>query len=214
MEIKIVVEAAGVKAAIIHVTGASVTGSAMEFRERILQEAAALARALPEDESVREAVRDMLRHGKYKPAGRGKPASEYLVESAREGEFPFINNFVDALNLISLKYRLPISLADVEKAGTRSFVLRRGKAGESYVFNRSGQVLNVEDLLCLATLEGGEPVAGPVKDSQKTKVGEDGRELLAVIYSPAALAARLEEASRELQNMFLPWSEHVEAFFA
>ena len=30
-------------------------------------------------EELRAAVRDMLRQGGYKPTGRGKPASEYLV---------------------------------------------------------------------------------------------------------------------------------------
>jgi hypothetical protein len=32
---------------------------------------------LRRDEEVRAAVRDLLRHGGYKPTGRGKPASEY-----------------------------------------------------------------------------------------------------------------------------------------
>src|SRR6185503_12176969 len=30
------------------------------------------------DESVRETIRKLLRHGGYKPTGRGKPSSEYL----------------------------------------------------------------------------------------------------------------------------------------
>ena len=34
------------------------------------------------DEALRLAVRDMLRHWGHKPAGRGKPASEYLVQLA------------------------------------------------------------------------------------------------------------------------------------
>ena len=36
------------------------------------------------DESVREAVRALLRHGGFKPAGRSKPAAEYLVKAAKE----------------------------------------------------------------------------------------------------------------------------------
>jgi len=34
------------------------------------------------EEAVRTAVRDLLRNGSYKPTGRGKPASEYLVRDA------------------------------------------------------------------------------------------------------------------------------------
>ncbi len=37
------------------------------------------------DDAVRSAVRDLLRHGGYKPTGRGKPASEYLIRAA-EGD--------------------------------------------------------------------------------------------------------------------------------
>ena len=42
---------------------------------------------LQREESLRSAVRDMLRHGGYKPTGRGKPASEYLVRAANEDRF-------------------------------------------------------------------------------------------------------------------------------
>ncbi len=37
---------------------------------------------LAREEETRRAVRDLLRHGGYKPTGRGKPASEYLVRAA------------------------------------------------------------------------------------------------------------------------------------
>src|SRR5512135_1942198 len=49
------------------------------------------------DERVRQAVRDLLRRGRYKPTGRGKPASEYLLRTAQEGAFPSIHPavFVD-----------------------------------------------------------------------------------------------------------------------
>jgi hypothetical protein len=45
---------------------------------------------------VRAAVRDMLRPGGCKPTGRGKPASEYLVRAASEGQLAPINLAVDA----------------------------------------------------------------------------------------------------------------------
>src|SRR5690606_30133755 len=48
------------------------------------------------DETLRAAVRDMLRHGGYKPTGRGKPASEYLVRAASESRLQSINLAVDA----------------------------------------------------------------------------------------------------------------------
>jgi hypothetical protein len=39
---------------------------------------------LHSDDAVREAVRALLRHGGFKPTGRSKPASEYLLKAVRE----------------------------------------------------------------------------------------------------------------------------------
>ena len=36
-------------------------------------------------------VRDLLRHGGFKPAGRSKPASEYLAAAFAEDRFPRIS---------------------------------------------------------------------------------------------------------------------------
>src|SRR5579884_2517050 len=44
---------------------------------------------------IKEAVRNLLKRGGFKPSGRNKPASEYLAQAAREGRFPTINNLVD-----------------------------------------------------------------------------------------------------------------------
>ena len=43
------------------------------------------------DDQVRSAVRDLLRHGGFKPTGRSKPASEYLLRAAREERLTSIN---------------------------------------------------------------------------------------------------------------------------
>src|SRR4051812_32854911 len=56
------------------------------------------APALSVDDKVRGAVRALLRHGGYKPSGRGKPASEYLQAAMAEARFPSINPLVDVCN--------------------------------------------------------------------------------------------------------------------
>src|SRR5207248_8363260 len=61
------------------------------------------------DETVREAVRQLLRHGGFKPTGRSKPASEYLLKAVAEGRLASINLAVDACNVVSLHSGLPIS---------------------------------------------------------------------------------------------------------
>src|SRR5512147_1785432 len=70
------------------------------------------AAPLKADDAVRAAVRDLLRHGGYKPTGRGKPASEYLIKAATEGGLNAINAAVDACNVASLHSGLPISVVD------------------------------------------------------------------------------------------------------
>src|ERR1043166_8867784 len=65
---------------------------------------------LKADDIVREAVRALLRHGGFKPAGRSKPASEYLVRAVSDGSLTSINAAVDVCNIVSLHSGLPISV--------------------------------------------------------------------------------------------------------
>ena len=148
------------------------------------------------------AVRNMLRHGKYKPAGRAKPSSEYLLAAALEGEapmggFPLVNGPVDANNAASLAWGYPASIFDVAKCG-RDLLLRWGQPGESYVFNLSGQVIDLEDLLvlCRPRPDGGwEACGNPVKDAMATKVFEGCEGIVAVVFAPLAEpVVLLEEA--------------------
>jgi DNA/RNA-binding domain of Phe-tRNA-synthetase-like protein len=146
---------------------------------------------LRSDEAVRGAVRDLLRHGGYKPTGRGKPASEYLVRAATEGSLGSINAAVDACNVVSLHSGLPISVVDLERARPP---LRVGvaPAGASYVFNASGQSIDLEGLLCLFDAEG--PCANAVKDAQRTKTHAGTRSTLALLWGTKALPGRAEQA--------------------
>ena len=66
-----------------------------------LAEPGAIAPIVP-SETVKNAVRGLLRHGGFKPSGRSKPASEYLIGAVLEGRFPRINAGVDACNVVSL----------------------------------------------------------------------------------------------------------------
>jgi DNA/RNA-binding domain of Phe-tRNA-synthetase-like protein len=143
------------------------------------------------DDAVRSAVRDMLRHGGYKPTGRGKPASEYLLRAATEGTLASINVAVDACNAVSLHSGLPISVVDLDHAHPPLRV-RIGKPGEAYVFNASGQEIDLEGLLCLCDAEG--PCGNAVKDSQRTKTSSSTRRTLSVVWGSAGHESLLERA--------------------
>lgn len=143
------------------------------------------AAPLASSDAIRQTVRELLRVGGYKPTGRGKPASEYLLRAADDGTLGSINPMVDACNVVSLHSGLPISLVDLGRAEAP---LRVGIAGEdvSYVFNAAGQEIRVRGLLCLHDRQG--PCANAVKDSERTKTRADTRELLALVWGESALA--------------------------
>jgi DNA/RNA-binding domain of Phe-tRNA-synthetase-like protein len=170
-----------------------------------IDQAIAEARSRADSQQVTTAVRDLLRHGKYKPTGRGKPASEYLLNAAREDRFPRLGTLVDINNLISLRSLLPISLIDLERAAAPRFVVRHGRPGESYVFNPAGQMIDLEDLLLVARLPDDRPCANAVKDSMETKLTGASRDVMAVIYAPPALRDSLAEATAQFGRALETW---------
>lgn len=166
------------------------------FEGRVAALVAARAEPLTEaEEAIRKAVRDLLRNGRYKPTGRGKPASEYLLRAVQQdaGGFPRINAPVDVANYISLKTGLPISLWDLDRAGTSHFLFRLGRPGEAYLFNTGGQTIRLDDLIVGCRLiddtdeAAGEPVVNPVKDSLATKTTDQTRRVAACVYAPLSV---------------------------
>lgn len=146
----------------------------------------------PSDE-VKAAARALLRHGGFKPSGRSKPASEYLVGAVTEGRFPRINAAVDACNVVSLHSGLPISLVDLDRVEL-PLVIRISPVGTSYVFNPSGQTIDVGGLVCLWDAQG--PTGTPVKDAQRTKTHEGTRATLSIVWGTTELPGRAATTTR------------------
>ena len=143
------------------------------------------------DDHVKAAVRDLLRHRGYKPTGRGKPASEYLVGAAAAERLAPINAAVDACNVVSLHSGLPISVVDLDRA-TAPFRVDVPADGAEYVFNASGQTIRLTGLPCLFDAEG--PCANAVRDAQHTKTRPETVRTLSVVWSPDTLAAQRDAA--------------------
>ena len=143
-------------------------------------------------ETVRAEIRQLLRHGGFKPAGRSKPASEYLVAAHAEGRWPHINAAVDACNLASLRSGLPISVVDLDRV-VGSLEIKVCPPGTSYVFNPSGQVIDASGLIALFDAEG--PSGTPVKDAQRTKTHDDTRAALSIVWGSKQLSTTHEATS-------------------
>lgn len=138
-----------------------------------------LGQVPPPRPEVELAVRALLRHGGFKPSGRSKPASEYLVRAATEGNLGSINLAVDVCNVISLARGLPISVIDLDRAvGPLAVGIPEGP--HRYVFNTTGQEIDVTGLLSVLDADG--PCAGPVKDAQRTKTHPGTTRTLSVVW--------------------------------
>jgi DNA/RNA-binding domain of Phe-tRNA-synthetase-like protein len=142
---------------------------------------------LVSDEAVRAGVRKLLRHGGYKPSGRGKPAAEYLLGAAAEGTLGSINLAVDLCNVASLHSGLPISVVDLDRTRAPLGVAIAADDA-SYVFNASGQEIRLAGLLCLHDADG--PCANAVKDAQRTKTSDATTQVVCVIWGSVELATR------------------------
>ena len=145
------------------------------------------------DDVVRGHVRELLRHGGYKPTGRGKPASEYLIRAVTEGALGSINAAVDACNVASLHSGLPISVVDLSLAKP-PFRIGVAPEGSSYVFNQGGQTIDLGGLLCLFDSEG--PCANAVKDAQRTKTTPATTQVQVVVWGTNALPGRAAQAAK------------------
>lgn len=166
-----------------------------ELRALLDSEAAAPLRS---DDSVREAVRQLLRYDGFRPAGRSKPASEYLLKAVGEGRLASINIAVDVCNIVSLHSGLPISVVDLDRAH-EPFRVGVAPAGSSYVFNAAGQAIDLGGLLCLFDAEG--PCANAIKDAQRTKTGPETRRTLSLVWGTVTLPGRAAQAEAWYRNL-------------
>lgn len=146
--------------------------------------------ALPRpDDAARAAVRALLRAGGFSPSGRNKPCSEYIRAAADKGEFPVINAAVDIANLAGLHGGLPTGVLDLDLL-TEPLTVRPADRGARFVFNRSGQELDLSGLLCVHDAHG--PCASPVKDPMRTKTRPETTTTLTVVYGTSDLPGRAE----------------------
>jgi len=143
-------------------------------------------------DEVRLKVRDLLRQGGFKPTGRSKPASEYLIKAATAGFLGPINAAVDVCNVVSLHSGLPISVVDLDRV-TPPLRVAIADAGARYVFNAGGQEIDIGGLLCLHDAAG--PCANAVKDSQRSKTDPNTTRCLYLFWGTAELEGRAEQAA-------------------
>jgi DNA/RNA-binding domain of Phe-tRNA-synthetase-like protein len=117
---------------------------------------------------------------------RHRPSSEALLRRVLQGKGLYrLGSVVDACNLASLSFLLPIGLYDLAKV--RGDVhLCVGASGDGYVGIRKDEV-HVGDRLALCDDEG--PFGSPTSDSLRTSTDAGTRTLLAVVMATAGYPA-------------------------
>src|SRR5207302_5165510 len=153
---------------------------------------------LHSDDSIRESVRQLLRQAGFKPTGRSKPASEYLLKAVGDGRLTSINVAVDVCNIVSMHSGLPISVVDLDRARP-PFRVGVAAPGSSFIFNASGQAIDLGGLLCLFDADG--PCGNAVKDAQRTKTGTETRRTLSLVWGTVALPGRTEQAEQWYRSL-------------
>lgn len=141
-------------------------------------------------EDVKPAVRDLLRHGGYKPTGRGKPASEYLRQAVEKQRLTPINACVDICNVVSYHSGLPISVVDMDKLEA-PMTIKIAPENTEYVFNASEQTIKLDGLICL--FDGQGACANGVKDSQRTKTSTETTNTLSIVWGTKELLDRTHD---------------------
>jgi DNA/RNA-binding domain of Phe-tRNA-synthetase-like protein len=114
------------------------------------------------------------------------------LRAVAEGTLGSINAAVDACNAASFHSGLPISVVDLDRL-TSPLLVAIAVAGSSYVFNASGQQIDVSGLLCLHDASG--PVANAVKDAQHTKTHPGTVRTLSVVWGARALTGRTTQTA-------------------
>ena len=145
------------------------------------------------DDATRKTIRDLLRHGGFKPTGRNKPASEYLIKAVQTTKLGSINLAVDILNAVSLHSGLPISVVDLDLV-RQPLRIGLASANASFVFNTSSQEIKIGGLLCLFDQDG--PCANAVKDSQRTKTTDQTTHTLSVVWGSNQLSEYTASVTR------------------
>ncbi|MBN2343403.1 MAG: hypothetical protein JXX29_21030 [Deltaproteobacteria bacterium] len=131
---------------------------------------------------------------------KNRPSSEALLRRCIKGKGLYrVHPLVDALNLVSLRFLLPVGLYDRSKIIGDDVRITIGDRDWGYEGIRKGRV-NVEERMCIADSAG--PFGSPTSDSRRTSIEGHAREILITLYQyPDGDAAHLEDARQFTQTL-------------
>jgi len=133
---------------------------------------------LATDKAVRS-VRELFKSFGTDPT-KWRPSSEAMIRRILKDKTLFrINSLVDINNIISIRYRLPIGLYDLDKVKGR-ISLGIGREGVSFV-GLTGREYNTHGKPVVMDEFG--VIGSPIVDSERTKITMETSNVLAIIFS-------------------------------
>lgn len=210
--VKIESRLAGVRLGVVVARGVTVAQASGELEREI----AALCERLQRDirleqlagrEAVQQ-VRTMFRGWGVDPT-HSRPSGEQLLRRVLQGKGLYrVSNVVDLNNLSSCETGWPWGSFDLDRLRP-PLEFRHGRAGESYLAIGK-EVWPVEGKPVVCDAEG--PFGGPIRDSQRTMVTQETRNLLTMIFAPASVPmAALERAGEQHARRLKEFAAAAEA---
>ena len=186
---EIAIELPGVRLAVVVARGVSVGPASAALEAEIAAFAARISREttleqLASRESV-QATRAMFRAWGVDPT-HSRPAGEQLLRRVLQGKGLYrVSNVVDLNNLGSCETGWPWGSFDLERLRP-PLAFRHGRAGESYLaIGKEMWAVEGKPVLCDA--EG--PFGSPIRDSQRTMITSETKDVLTVIFVPSGAPA-------------------------
>jgi DNA/RNA-binding domain of Phe-tRNA-synthetase-like protein len=131
-----------------------------------------------------------------------RPSSEALVRRALRGKWPRINPIVDAGNIASARFMVPIGLYDLDKAKP-PLKLTLSKGGEKFEPIGGKREVLPPGIPILVDSDGTVMHLYPHRDSRKTMITDSTRTILSVAAGvPGVETSYLVETLKELARLF------------
>jgi len=143
---------------------------------------------------------------------RSRPSSEALLRRLLKDKGLYrVSNVVDACNLASLHFLLPVGMYDLDRI-QGDVTLRPGRDGEEYAGIRKGPV-HLSGRLGLFDKAG--PFGSPTSDSERTCTSGTTHVILAVLMATASFdTVKMEENLAVFTSYFAKYCQATEVFRA
>jgi DNA/RNA-binding domain of Phe-tRNA-synthetase-like protein len=171
------------KLGFLHLSGCRIAASPGALREIYDEVAIAAGESFADtplgEHPVAGGVRRLFKSAGIDPS-RYRPSGEALVRRILKGQgLYYINCIVDINNICSIESLFPLGAYDREHI-IGDVTIRLGASDE--VYRGIGKEINIAGKLVSA--DGESAFGSPIADSHRTKISEDTREVLILLYAP------------------------------